>query len=162
MTILEKNTMKQLAVSALLLICWFTGRSGAEEKPKVVVKNTGKQQTIELSEKQAKWFLGDLSGPKFRSNISKASAIPIAYIDAQGKKYEMHGNAVILVVGKDEEYLWCGPYLQALVLEWKKTKGDLKLATDNLEKLKDLSDIKMDPPGAYPGGGPAPLINQNK
>jgi hypothetical protein len=111
---------------------------------------------VTLSQKQAQWFVKDISGPGRRSKISKYPAAPLATFEYGDKKYLMYGNAVIHVQGDGKEFLWTGPYLQALV-----SNGfDILESIEAVEKLPDVSSVKMDQPGAYPGGGPAPLVEE--
>ncbi len=115
---------------------------------------TGGNEDIVLSKKQTEWFLKDISGPKLRSMISEYPAAPIAVFKHNGRSYDMHGNAVISFID-GVEYLWTGPYLQALV----STGLPPSEAIAALEDRVDLSGVRMEAPGAYQGGGPAPLVD---
>jgi hypothetical protein len=120
----------------------------------VVTDPTNPDIKITLSQKQAQWFVKDISGPGRRSRISEFPAAPLAAFEYGGRKYLMHGNAVIHVEKDGTEYLWTGPYLQALIL----ADSHIPSAIETVERMADLSGVTLDAPGAYPGGGPAPLV----
>ena len=130
----------------------------AIDERKVIVSDTGNGESRTLSEKQAEWFITDISGAGVRSKISKYPAFPIARIEHDGKEYLMHGNAVIHVQDDGLEFLWSGPYLQTLV----SFDGSITDAIDHVETLSTLDGVLMDAPGAYPGGGPAPLVDDDQ
>jgi hypothetical protein len=122
----------------------------------VVVTDELDGSQVALSEKQSKWFVKDISVPGRRSMISKYPAAPLATFEYGGKKYLMHGNAVIHVAEDGTELLWTGPYLQALISAGFRIHQSI----DAVEKLPNLNGVTMDAPGAFPGGGPAPLVDE--
>lgn len=150
--------MKSTAM-ALSLLCLglLASLLAADDAGSVTV--VGKD--IVLSEFHRANFVKLVSGWHYRSEIYKYSAAPIAQFTHAGKTYTMHGNALTLKADKDVEHLWVGPYSQALILAMKESNYEIGLALAKMEG-KDFATVLMDPPGAYPGGGPAPLLNQHQ
>lgn len=144
-----------LYLSTFILGCNGRGDAPAARVTVIATDTYGKK--ITLSQKQANWFLKEIAGLGRRSEISKYPAAPWATFEYGGIEYLMHGNAVIHVDENGTEYLWTSPYLQALI---SNSAGDIFSAIEAVEKMRDLSGVKMDLPGAYPGGGPAPLVNE--
>jgi hypothetical protein len=124
-------------------------------KGNAVVVTDDNGTTYVLSPRQARWFANDLSGPGIESMISKYPAAALATFRFAKKDYLMHGNAVIHIDADGTERLWTGPYLQALIANGTDLGESIKL----VERMPDLSGVSMDAPGAYPGGGPAPLVD---
>jgi hypothetical protein len=148
-----------LAVASLCLGFLLALHAADDTGP--VTGQAAKGKDTVLSQSQRAQFVQLVSGWHYRSEIYKYPAAPIAQFTHAGKHYSMHGNALTLMVDKDTEWLWIGPWSQALIVALGETDYDLGAALARIEG-KDLTGVLMDPPDAYPGGGPAPLLNQHR
>ena len=162
--------MRLRSVSWLLLLfvvpgCSSSTKPGAPMPSIALPTNTpvtfrvfnGSSTTYTLPPKLAANFIQMLGKPAIHTQISQMPALPNGFFSAGSYHFDWHGNAVI-EGSADSERLWSGPLLQLFIQSklYPKKPEEIQALLDDWEAHPEqFNAIKMDGPGAYPGGGDA-------